>query len=247
MFDLEKLEKNRKKSINVIQASSFHKFIHEDIIDRLDPLDKTFDEILIIEPAIEEIITEHLEVVSKNLNIQYISNLDIDLPKKKFDLIIFPLGFHWINDVKSFLDQIKLILKDNGIFICSFPGGGSLQNLRRKLIELEISNKVAHTAHIPPFIQFEHITPLLGQSGFIETIIDIEPLELEHNSALDLMKAIKNHGEANILKASAGYSITKKMYQDLKNMTEETFSDHINLITFIAAPKKNTIKLKPGH
>ena len=247
MFDLEKLEKNREKSINVIQASSFHKFIHEDIIDRLDPLDKTFDEILIIKPAIEEIITEHLEVVSKNSNIQYITNLDIALPKKKFDLIIFPLGFHWINDVKSFLDQIKLILKDNGIFICSFPGGGSLRNLRRKLIELEISNKVAHTAHISPFIQLEHITPLLGQSGFVETIIDMEPLELEHNSALDLMKAIKNHGEANILKASAGYSITKKMYQDLKNTEEETFSDYINLITFIAAPKKNTIKLKPGH
>lgn len=247
MFDLEKLEKNREKSINVIQASSFHKFIHEDIIDRLDPLDKTFDEILIIKPAIEEIITEHLEVVSKNSNIQYITNLDVDLPKKKFDLIIFPLGFHWINDVKSFLDQIKLILKDNGIFICSFPGGGSLRNLRRKLIELEISNKVAHTAHISPFIQLEHITPLLGQSGFVETIIDMEPLELEHNSALDLMKAIKNHGEANILKASAGYSITKKMYQDLKNTEEETFSDYINLITFIAAPKKNTIKLKPGH
>jgi len=75
----------------------------------------------------------------------------------------------------------------------------------------------------------------------------MEPLELEHNSALDLMKAIKNHGEANILKASAGYSITKKMYQDLKNTEEETFSDYINLITFIAAPKKNTIKLKPGH
>ena len=109
MFDLEKLEKNREKSINVIQASSFHKFIHEDIIDRLDPLDKTFDEILIIKPAIEEIITEHLEVVSKNSNIQYITNLDVDLPKKKFDLIIFPLGFHWINDVKSFLDQCKLV------------------------------------------------------------------------------------------------------------------------------------------
>lgn len=247
MFDLEKLEKNREKSINVIQASSFYKFIHEDIIDRLDPLDKTFDEILIIKPAIEEIITEHLEVVSKNSNIQYITNLDVALPKKKFDLIIFPLGFHWINDTKSFLDQIKLTLKDNGIFICSFPGGGSLRNLRRKLIELEISNKVAHTAHISPFIQLEHITPLLGQSGFVETIIDMEPLELEHNSALDLMKAIKNHGEANILKASAGHSITKKMYQDLKNTEEETFSDYINLITFIAAPKKNTIKLKPGY
>ena len=246
MFDLEKLEKNRNKSINVIQASSFYKFIHEDIIDRLEPLDKTFDEILIIKPVIEEIITEHLETISKNSNIQYISNLEKELPKDKFDLIIFPLGFHWVNDVKNFLDQIKLILKDNGIFICSFPGGGSLRNLRRKLIELEISHKSTHAAHISPFIQFEHVTPLLQQSGFIENIIDMEALELEYNSPLDLMKAIKNHGEANILKSGARYSITKKMYFDLQKTAKDPFSDYINLITFIAAPKKNTIKLKPG-
>ena len=246
MFDLEKLEKNRNKSINIIQASSFYKFIHEDIVDRLEPLDKTFDEILILKPAIEEIITEQLESISKHSNIQYISTIDKELPKDKFDLIIFPLGFHWVSDVKSFLNRIKLILKDNGIFICSFPGGGSLRNLRRKLIELEISHKSTHTAHIAPFIQFEHITPLLQQSGFIENIIDIEALELEYNSPLALMKAIKNHGEGNILKPGARYSINKKMYFDLQKINKEPFSDYINLITFIAAPKKNTIKLKPG-
>lgn len=247
MFDIEKLEKNRNKSIDVIQASSFYKFIHEDIIDRLDPLDKTFDEILIIKPAIEQIITKHIETISKNSNIQYIDSLNIELSENKFDLIIFPLGFHWINDVQIFLNQIRLILKDNGIFICSFPGGGSLRNLRRKLIELEISHKNPHTAHISPFIQFEHITPLLQQSGFIENIIDIEALELEYNCPLDLMKAIKSHGEANILKTGAKYSITKKMYLDLQKKTKKPFSDYINLITFIAAPKKNTIKLKSGN
>jgi SAM-dependent methyltransferase len=247
MFDLEKLEKNCKKSINVIQTSSFYKFIHEDIIDRLDPLDKSFEEILIIKPALKEIITEQLESISKNSNIQYISNLDKELPKDKFDLIIFPFGFHWINDVKSFLNQINLILKDDGVFICSFPGGGSLRNLRRKLIELEILYKTIHTPHISPFIQFEHITPLLQQSGFVENIIDMEALELECNSPLDLMKAIKSHGEANILKPGASYSITKQMYSDLQKATKETFSDYINLITFIATPKKNTIKLKPGE
>ena len=178
MFDLEKLKKNRKKSIGAIQSSKFHQFIHADIIDRLEPLDKEFNEILIIKPAIEELITEHIEVISSNSNITAISELDENLPKNKFDLIIFPLGFHWISDVKTFLNQIKSTLKENGIFICSFPGGGSLRKLRIKLIELEASNQIAHTAHISPFIQFEHITPLLQQAGFMENIIDMEPLEL---------------------------------------------------------------------
>jgi len=247
MFDLEKLEKNRQKSIDVIQSSKFHQFIHADIIDRLEPLDKEFSEILIIKPAIEELITEHIKVISPNSNITSISKLDENLPKNKFDLIIFPLGFHWISDVQTFLNQIKSTLKENGIFICSFPGGGSLRKLRIKLIELEASQQIPHTAHISPFIQFEHITPLLQQSGFIENIIDMEPLELEYDTPLDLMKALKRHGEANTLTAGATYSITKKMHKELKNTTEKPFSDLINLITFISSPKKNSIKLKSKH
>lgn len=247
MFDLEKLEKNRQKSIDAIKSSKFHQFIHADIIDRLEPLDKDFNEILIIKPAIKKVITEHIKSIAPNSNITYISELDEHLPKNKFDLIIFPLGFHWISDVKTFLNQIKTILKENGIFICNFPGGGSLRKLRLKLIELEASNQIPHTPHISPFIQFEQITPILQQSGFIENIIDIEPLELEYDTPLDLMKALKNHGEANILKPGASYSITKNIYKALKNTDGASFSDLINLITFISSPKKNSIKLKSEH
>ena len=247
MFDLEKLKKNREKSIDVIQSSKFHQFIHADIIDRLEPLDKEFNEILIIKPAIEKLITEHIEAISSNSNITYISKLDENMPKDKFDLIVFPLGFHWISDIKTFLSQIKSTLKENGIFICSFPGAGTLRKLRLQLIELEASNKIAHTPHISPFIQFEQLTPILQHSGFIENIIDMEPLELEYDTPLDLMKALKNHGEANILTAGANYSITKKMYNELGSAAEKPFSDLINLITFISSPKKNSIKLKFEH
>lgn len=247
MFDLEKLEKNRKKSIDIIQASHFHEFIHADIIDRLEPLDKDFSEVLIIEPGIEKMLIDQIKSMSENANITMASALENDLQKDKYDLIIFPLGFHWISDVEKFLVNIKIILKQDGIFICSFPGGGSLRNLRKKLIELEISNAKSHTPHISPFIQFEQVTPLLQQAGFIENIIDMEPLELEYKSPLDLMKALKNHGEANILTSGATYSITKKMYQELKNSTENSFSDLINLITFISSTKKNSIKLKYEH
>jgi NADH dehydrogenase [ubiquinone] 1 alpha subcomplex assembly factor 5 len=247
MFDLEKLEKNRKKSIDVINASRFHQFIHEDLIDRLEPINKEFDEILIIEPAIENMLIEHIKNISSNSNITAASAQNKNLPKNQFDLIIFPLGFHWIADVQEFLVRIKSSLKSDGIFICNFPGGGSLRNLRRRLIELEAASNKSHTAHISPFIQFEHITPLLQQAGFIENIIDMETLELEHDSPLSLMKALKSHGESNILNPGATYSITKKMYTDLKHNTEEPFSDLINFITFISSPKKNSIKLKSKH
>lgn len=244
MFDLKKLEYNRKKSKKIIESSKFYQFVNNDIIDRLEPIKHTFNDILIIEPAIEVIITRRLIQMLGEFNIQSVQNLNHKLPTNKFDLIIFPLGFHSINDVQNFLQKIALILKDDGIFICSFPGDSSLRNLRRKLIDLEILYNLKNTIHISPFIKFEHVTPLLQQSGFIEHIIDMEKIELEHNSPLDLMKAIKKHGESNILTLGARYSITKKMYFSLQDITNKPFIDYINLITFVASTQKRNIQLK---
>ena len=89
--------------------------------------------------------------------------------------------------------------------------------------------------------------PLLQQAGFAENIIDMETLELEHDSALDLMKMLQNIGESNALQCSISYSINKKMYEELKQPAEKLFTDQINLITFVSTPTKSSIKLKSKY
>lgn len=247
MFNLRRLKNNRIKSFNSTKNSSFLHSIHEDILERLIPLDKKFNRILIIEPAIQEIINNYFKIISSKSNIIYTYDLTDKLENRKFDLILFPFGFHWVNDVRLFLEKIRLILEKNGIFICSFPGGGSLRNLRIRLIELEILNKVSHTPHISPFIQHEHMNTLLYQSGFKESIIDMTSIQLRHNSPFDLMQDIKYHGESNVLKNNSGYCITKKMYRDLKNIAPTPFTDHINLLTFVATIEKGSVKLKKTY
>ena len=246
MFDLKKLERKKEKSKQQIQNSSFFQFINEDLIDRIQPINRDFKEILIIKPSIESLLSLSLKKQYPKHNLTIIHQYT-DLPHNKFDLIIFPMGLHWVNDVQSFLHTAYQALQKDGILLSNFPGGGSLNKLRYKLIEAESTNSKAHTPHISPFIQFEQVVPLLQQAGFAENIIDMEILELEHDSALSLMKILQNIGESNALQCSILYSINKNMYQELKQPTAPSFTDQINLITFVSSPTKSSIKLKSEY
>ncbi len=246
MFDLKKLTTKKEKSKLQIQNSSFFKFVTQDLIDRMQPIDRDFKEILILKPPIENLLIKLLNKKYPNHNLT-VANTYTKLAANKFDLIIFPMGLHWVSDIQNFLSIIHQSLKQDGLLISNFPGGGSLNKLRYKLIELESTNAKAHTPHISPFIQFEQVVPLLQQAGFIENIIDMEKLELEHDSPLTLMKALQNIGESNSLQSGISYSITKKIYQELAKSDEKFFTDQINLITFISSPTKNSLKLRSEH
>ena len=168
---------------------------------------------------------------------------DLEFLPHSFDLIVYSLGLHWINDVQYFLSNIRTFLKPDGIFIGNFVGGGSLKNLRKSLIDAEIVSNFKHSSHISPFIHFDHCPMLLSQAGFNEIIVDYENIELKFDNPLALMREIKNIGESNSLNASHNYAISKKMFYLLQNY-KGSFEDNINLISFIASPNKNSIRLK---
>lgn len=248
MFDTQRVAFNRKKQIVNSYNSPFHQFIYTDLIDRLEPIEKDIKKTLVIAPIMDEILKNRLVEKFPNNKVSLITAENItDQYQKDFDLIIFPLGLHWINYVQGFLNKIIKALDSNGIFICNFPGTGSLKQLRYILMELETNYAKTHTPHISPFIQFEQVPPLLQQAGFAENIIDMEAIELKYDSPLSLMKALKCAGESNALECGIYYSITKKMYQNLTIPNVESFTDHINLITFLSSPTKQSIKLKSTH
>jgi len=248
MFNPRTIERNREKSRKTLHKSPFHKFICEDLLDRLEPIDCKFNNILLINPILEHIFVQNLNIKYPDHKLTIIESEEpIDSIEQKFDLIIFPFGLHWVSHVQNFLQQISKLLEPNGLFICNFPGGGTLSHLRRKIVELESQILGVHVPHISPFIQFEHMTPLLGQAGFAENIIDMESIELEYETPLLLMKALKNSGQSNSLKDGISYSITKKMFRELQAIHNKPFTDYVNLISFISSKTKRSIKLLKEH
>ncbi|HJD60281.1 MAG TPA: methyltransferase domain-containing protein [Rickettsia endosymbiont of Omalisus fontisbellaquei] len=229
-------------------------------MDRLRMVDKNFDSILEISAKCGY-LTNLLKTTYRNADITatdmspllldsfehnhklLIDDEDLEFPPNSFDLIVYSLGLHWINDVQRFLSNIRTFLKPDGIFIGNFVGGNSLKNLRKSLIDTEIASNFKHSPHISPFIHFDHVPILLSQAGFAEVIVDYENISLKFDNPLALMREIKNIGESNSLNASHNYAISKKMLSLLQNYTN-SFEDNITLISFIATPVKNSIRLK---
>ena len=220
MFNQATVIKNKHRSANFIANSDFFNFIHADLTDRIQSLDKDLKDVL---------------------------EVSYELPSsgpRQLDLISFSFGLQWVNDVQKFLANVKSLLKPDGIFICNFPTYGSLTNLRKILFLAEESTGNQHFPHISPFIRFEDVPTLLQQAGLFENITDYEVLMLEYESPIGLMKWLKNVGESNTLATRNHYSITKPMYKFLSNFKEPIFEDQINLVTLIASPSKGSIRLR---
>ncbi|XVN43619.1 MAG: methyltransferase domain-containing protein [Candidatus Rickettsia vulgarisii] len=168
---------------------------------------------------------------------------DLSFNEMQYDLISFSLGLHWINDIQKFLRQIKSMLKPDGVFIGNFVGGNSLKELRRKFIEAEISENYPHSSHIILMINFDHVTPLLSGAGFKEIIVDYDNIHLTYKSPFNFIKELKNIGESSILSRKSHYTISKRILSALKDDTSN-FTEQISVISFVASPNKNSIKLK---
>lgn len=242
MFNEQLLITRQKKYSHNIENSEFYHFLVTDIFDRLQHLDNNFNEILSIGNGYDAPLGAGK---SAKHSINFCNNhLNISNYTQKFDLIIFPFMLHFISNPQYFLQQIYDLLKDNGIFICNFAGANSLKKLRDLLTDIESQTQSNHYPHIIPFIQLASVPELLKHAGFEENITDMESLELEYDSPIDLMRAIKNIGQNNILLKGSYYAINKKMYKLLQTKYNQIFTDKVNLITFIASKKRGTIKIR---
>ncbi len=233
MFDQSAIIRHKSLNRSHIRKSDFLNFVYSDLFDRTSELDRKIVNRLIIS------YSESQE------GFKSIAPADLELIEpKSMDLIYFPFGLHWINDVQIYLLQVKSVLKLDGIFICNFPVFGSLNNLRKLLLLSQENFSSPHFPHISPFIRFEDVASLMQQAGFVENIIDSENITIEYSSPIKFMKWLKKIGESNAILNRTNYSINKKMYKFLKNYDFDFFEDQIKLVTVIASPSKNSIKLR---
>ncbi len=259
IFNREKLTANRNKSVDSIKKCPYFQQAAEDIMMRLNYIDKDFVNVLDLgcrSGCLTKLLAQrykHAIIIvadSSNKLLQsfghaqklLVDEENLKIASGSFDLITFSLGLQWINDVQKFLLQIRFLLKENGIFIGNFVGGNSLSRLKKIFIDAEIALMRPTSPHISPFIHFDHVTPLLSSAGFAEIIVDYENIELKYRSPLEFIRELKNIGESGALNNKNHYAISKQMLAMLRK-GNIPFVEQINVISFIASPNKNSIKL----
>lgn len=166
-------------------------------------------------------------------NIHYIIADDENLPfaSQSFDLVISALNMHLINDPVAFLNYVRKALNPGGWFIANFFGIGSLTNLRRNLLDSEITLKINCSPHIIPFIDIKDATGLMQFSEFTNIVSEAHKVEIEYRDIFKLMQDLKYMGEGNILYQRSKYALSKKLLAYLANNAPQPFKDYFNIIS----------------
>lgn len=118
-----------------------------------------------------------------------------------FDLVVSNFALHWVNDLPGALIQVRRALKADGLFLAAMPGGETLHELRRSLLEAEAAVEGGASPRTSPFADVRDAGALLQRAGFALPVVDTDTITVTYADALALMRDLRFMGEANAVVA----------------------------------------------
>ncbi len=148
----------------------------------------------------------------------------------KFDLIISNLNLSWVNDLPGSLYQIRNCLKPNGVFIANLFGTHSLQELRKIIIDCELSILGKTSPRISPFIDVKTAGQLLQRAKFLNPIADGEILNLSYPNLHKLIEDLRKSGQSNSLSEKNIY-LNKRLFASIVSNYNSEYKINDNEVT----------------
>jgi malonyl-CoA O-methyltransferase len=124
---------------------------------------------------------------NKNLVCADIEN--IPFADASVDFIWSNLAIQWCNDLDKMLENVRRILKPNGLFMFSTFGPDTLKELR-----LASQN---NQTHVSRFLDMHDIGDALTRAGLNAPVLDVEKYTLTYDDAIGLMRDLKAIGANN--------------------------------------------------
>lgn len=249
--DIQIFDRNRKKLHFNRAAGNFEKadFLFNEVSNRIADqfnflIKKKFNKALIIGTK-NGFLSENLKqnniiekVYETDFSMQFLNNKNpknlincdeefLPFKNESFDLILSNLNLHWVNDLPGCLAQIKRILKKDGFFQATLFGSKTLMELRQALMEAEIENG-GYSQRISPFIDVKEGAALVQRASFKEPVSIAEEIDVKYDNILELLKDIKNMGEANSLTKANKTTPKKNYFFKAAEIYSNKFSDDNN-------------------
>lgn len=229
-------------------AMFLHDSVADEIHERLDEVNRAFTSVAIVTgfPELwagrfpDSTIVEDSEILA----------LDPDA----HDLILHVMCLHWANDPVGQLVQCRRALKADGLLLCAFLGGQTLNELRTSLAQAESNITGGLSPRIAPMGEIRDLGALLQRAGFALPVADGTRITATYDTAFHLMHELKAMGEGNALQARIKHSTRPTILTAAAKIYADTFSagDRIkatfDIITLTGwAPAENQPQaLRPG-
>ncbi len=161
--------------------------------------------------------------ISAKLNFIVSDEEALPIGPHTLDMIISPLGFQWVNDLKGVLLQCLFGLKPDGLMMAAFVGEDSLWELQSvfRQIELDVHGGVSN--RFAPLISSKDAASLLQSSGFALPVVDRDRIILSYPNAATLLNDIKDSGHGNMLLDRQSPPLTKGFLKRVEDLYQKDF------------------------
>lgn len=146
----------------------------------------------------------------------------------QFDLAVSVLGLHWANDLPGILQEIRRVLRPDGLFLACLFGGGTLNELRSALIEAETEITGGISPRLSPLPGLQDMAGLLQRTGFALPVADIEHVTVRYSHPMKLLQDLKGMGEQSAFLKRDGQArrpLSRRILARMSDIYAERFSD----------------------
>jgi SAM-dependent methyltransferase len=132
--------------------------------------------------------------------------------EKTYDVILSMGQLQWINDPLAYLKTIKTKLAQNGVFYGIFPGEDSFKELHKALIKADMILTKGDSQRVIPMISASDALNLMQAAHIKNPLVHVVSLELQHNTAVELLNDIRYMGAGNPFRDRASHFAPKKLF-----------------------------------
>ncbi len=136
--------------------------------------------------------------------------------KEHFDAVYSSCSLQWPFNLENSLTEVHRILRNSGHFIFTIFGADTLKELKSAQLDSDISTRVNS------FYNLEEIKVLLKKAGFQIIFYDNKHEMVNHDSAAELLRSIRNIGAG--VTFSKSDSITKNKLVRLEDHYRKNFT-----------------------
>ncbi|MBM3602829.1 MAG: methyltransferase domain-containing protein [Alphaproteobacteria bacterium] len=165
----------------------------------------------------------------------------LPLADNSVDACVSMFCLHTVNDVLGCLQEIKRVLRPDGLLLASFYGEDNLFELRQSLLNADLKASGGIYARMHPLATLKDVGQMLQKAGFALPVVDVTHLEILYPNVLSLLKDLQALGERNsahirsrILARRAVFQHAEAAYQQSYGLENGLLPATINLITMTA-------------
>jgi SAM-dependent methyltransferase len=166
------------------------------------------------------------QMVARSLDRGFVGDEEhLPLEAQSLDLVLSALSLQWVNDVPGFLAQARLALRPDGLFLVSFLGGRTLQELRAVMAQAETELGREPTARVSPFADAQDGAQLLQRAGFALPVADSDVVTVRYDNLFGLFRDLKAMGETAAFKAPRAAPLTRGLIANAADIYARDYAD----------------------